>query len=73
MFTISETDKIVKFSFEKKKKLIKLLHNKGIISITNGKELNMLAQNIGIFAHDVTDDEIKSINKGDSSNETTKS
>lgn len=57
--------KIVKFSFEKKKKLIKLLHNKGIISITNEKELNMLAQNIGIFAHDVTDDEIKSINKGD--------
>lgn len=54
--------RIIKFSLEKKKKIIKLLIDKGIIIANTDKEIEMFLKNIGIFAGDLTDEELKNIN-----------
>ena len=54
---------ITAFDLKKRKKLIKILNQKGVIT-TEGKgwEYETFIKNIGIFAGDVTDEEVEQIN-----------
>lgn len=57
--------RLSKLSLQKKQNIIRLLEERKIISVKSEREMQIFIKNIGIFANDLTEEDLKTISQGE--------